>query len=46
MLRVKEGIFETSMCRSPINTFDSFQQEEANLLLRQVSVLQDSFTLN
>ena len=46
MLRVKEGIFETSMCRSPINTFDSFQQEEANLLLRKVSVLQDSFTLN
>ena len=46
MLRVKEEIFETSMCRSPIKTFDSFQQEEANLLLRQVSVLQDSFTLN
>ena len=46
MLRVKEGIFETSMCRSPINTFDSFQQEEANLLLKQVSILQDSFTLN
>jgi len=46
MLRVKEGIFETSMCRLPIKTFDSFQQEEANLLLTQVSILQDSFSLN
>ena len=46
MLRVKEGIFETSMCRPPIKTFDSFQQEEANLLLKQVSILQDSFTIN
>ena len=46
MLRVKEGIFETSMCRLPIKTLDSFQQEEANLLLKQVSILQDSFTIN
>ena len=46
MLRVKERIFETSMCRLPIKTFDSFQQEEANLLLKQVSILQDSFTIN
>ena len=46
MLRVKEGIFKTSMCRSPIKNFDSFQKEEANLLLREVSILQDSFTSN
>ena len=46
MLRVKEGIFETSMCRSTVKTFDSFQQEEANLLLKQVLILQDSFTIN
>ena len=44
MLRVKEGIFETSLCRSPVKSFDSFQQEEANLLLRQISILQDNLT--
>ena len=30
MLRVKEGIFHTSLCRSPINNFDKYQVEEAN----------------
>ena len=30
MLRVKEGIFRTSLCRSPINNFDKYQVEEAN----------------
>ena len=30
MLRVKEGIFQTSLCRSPINNFDKYQVEEAN----------------
>jgi len=30
MLRVKEGIFQTSLCRFPINNFDKYQVEEAN----------------
>ena len=30
MLRVKEGIFQSSLCRFPINNFDKYQVEEAN----------------
>jgi len=30
MLRVKEGVFQTSLCRPPINNFDKYQVEEAN----------------
>ena len=36
MLRVKEGIFQTSLCRSPINNFDKYQVEEANLHIENI----------
>ena len=36
MLRVKEGIFRTSLCRSPINNFDKYQVEEANLHIENI----------
>ena len=43
MLRVKEGIFETSFCRSPIKDFDSFQLEEANLHIENILNLQNQY---
>ena len=46
MLRVEEGIFETSMCRLPIKSFDIFQQKEAYLNLNKASILQNSLSLN
>jgi 4-hydroxy-tetrahydrodipicolinate synthase len=46
MLRVEEGIFETSMCRPPIKSFDIFQQKEAYLNLNKASILQNSLSLN
>ena len=46
MLRVQEGIFETSSCRPPIKSFDSFQLEEAFIHINQVETLQDSLSLS
>ena len=36
MLRVKEGIFHTSLCRHPINNFDKYQVDEANLHIENI----------
>ena len=41
MLRVKEGIFRTSLCRSPINNFDKYQVEEANSHIENISHFQN-----
>ena len=46
LLRVHEGIFETSACRLPIKNFDSFQLEEAFMHINQVETLQDSLSLS
>ena len=46
MLRVKEGIFNTNLCREPIKNFDQFQTEEANLHIRKVLDLQNSLNNN
>ena len=46
MLRVKEEIFNTNFCREPIKNFDQFQIEEANLHIRKVLDLQNSFNNN
>ena len=43
MLRVKEGIFKTTFCRSPINHFDDYQLEEASLHIEQVLNLQSDY---
>jgi 4-hydroxy-tetrahydrodipicolinate synthase len=43
MLRVKEGIFKTSFCRSPIKDFDNFQLEEANLHIENILNLQNQY---
>jgi 4-hydroxy-tetrahydrodipicolinate synthase len=41
MLRVEEGIFNTSICREPIKNFDQFQLDEANLHISKVLELQN-----
>ncbi len=46
LLRVQEGIFENSTCRSPIKNFDSFQHEEALMHINQVEALQYSLSLS
>ena len=46
MLRVKEEIFNTNLCREPIKNFDQFQIEEANLHIRKVLDLQNSLNNN
>ena len=46
MLRVKEEIFNTNLCRKPIKNFDQFQIEEANLHIRKVLDLQNSLNNN
>ena len=46
MLRVKEGIFNTSYCREPVKDFDQFQIEEANLHIKKVLDLQNSLNNN
>ena len=46
MLRVKEGIFSTSICRKPIKNFDQFQLEEASLHISKVLNLQNSLNNN
>ena len=44
MLRVKEGIFSTNICREPIKNFDPFQLEEASLHISKVLGLQNNLT--
>ena len=46
MLRVKEGIFNTNYCREPVNDFDQFQIEEANLHIKNILNLQKSINNN
>ena len=46
MLRVKEGIFNTSYCRKPVKEFDQFQIEEAKLHIKKVLDLQNSLKNN
>ena len=46
MLRVKEEIFKTSLCRSPISQFDVYQLEEANNHIEKVISLQNNITKN
>ena len=46
MLRVKEEIFKTDLCRSPISQFDVYQSEEANNHIKKVISLQINITKN
>lgn len=42
MLRVREEIFTTELCRSPISEFDIYQLEEANIHIEKVTSLQNN----
>ena len=42
MLRVREEIFTTELCRSPISEFDTYQLEEANFHIEKVISLQNN----
>ena len=42
MLRVREEIFTTELCRSPISEFDIYQLEEANIHIDKVISLQNN----
>ena len=42
MLRVREKIFITDLCRSPISEFDIYQSEEANIHIEKVISLQNN----
>jgi 4-hydroxy-tetrahydrodipicolinate synthase len=42
MLRVREEIFTTELCRSPISEFDIYQLEEANIHIEKVNSLQNN----
>jgi 4-hydroxy-tetrahydrodipicolinate synthase len=42
MLRVREEIFTTGLCRSPISEFDIYQLEEANIHIEKVISLQNN----
>ena len=42
MLRVREEIFTTDLCRSPISEFDIYQLEEANIHIEKVISLQNN----
>ena len=42
MLRVREKIFVTDLCRSPISEFDIYQSEEANIHIEKVISLQNN----
>ena len=46
MLRVKEGIFKTDLCRPPITKFDIYQLEEANNHIEKVIGFQNNITKN
>ena len=43
LLRVKEGIFQTSICRGDIAKLDKFQIEEAMLNINKIISLQNSY---
>ena len=43
MLRVKEGIFDTNVCRGEIFDFDDYQLQEANILLERIISIQDKY---
>ena len=45
-LRVKEGIFNTNFCRSPIKNFDQFQNDEAKIHLDKIIKLQNNLSNN
>ena len=42
MLRVREEIFTTELCRSPISEFDIYQLEETNIHIEKVISLQNN----
>ena len=42
MLRVREEIFITDLCRLPISEFDIYQLEEADIHLEKVISLQNN----
>ena len=42
MLRVREEIFTTELCRSPISEFDIYQLKEANIHIEKVISLQNN----
>ena len=46
LLRVKEEIFKTDLCRSPISQFDVYQLEEANNHIEKVISLQNNISKN
>ncbi len=43
MLRVKEGIFDTNVCRGEIFDFDEYQLKEVNILLERIISIQDKY---
>ena len=43
MLRVKEGIFKTSVCRGSIDNFDKYQLKEAKVLIDKIISLQRNY---
>jgi len=43
MLRVKEGIFDTNVCRGEISDFDEYQLKEVNILLEKIISIQDKY---
>ena len=43
MLRVKEGIFDTNVCRGEISDFDEYQLKETNILLEKIISIQDKY---
>tara|TARA_E500000075_G_scaffold88608_1_gene80093 strand:- start:8 stop:583 length:576 start_codon:yes stop_codon:yes gene_type:complete len=45
-LRVKEGIFDTNFCRSPVKNFDQFQNNEAKIHLDKIIKLQNNLLNN
>ncbi len=43
MLRVKEGIFKTNICRGEIEDFDKYQLKEVNILIDKIISLQEDY---
>ena len=43
LLRVKEGIFQTNICRGDIANLDKFQIEEARLNINKIILLQNTY---
>ena len=43
MLRVKEGLFKTNVCRGEIFDFDEYQLKEVNILLERIISIQDKY---